>query len=153
MSRASSFLLASAPPTIRCICQAGKRAPIFPDNLPAVPPATSMPAAPLSAGHFNAATLCAHAGVPRRALHGAPGSKGRDTAPESHAPPLWQSSVFDFGTISDSLAALGGDGFAYRRMGNPNAEELETAVAALEGAEAGAALGSPGALSLVRMEG
>jgi cystathionine gamma-synthase len=52
------------------------------------------------------------------------------------AEPLYQTSVFDFDTIEDSDAPLGGrGGYCYSRYGLPNARSLELTVAALEGAE------------------
>jgi cystathionine beta-lyase/cystathionine gamma-synthase len=77
-------------------------------------------------------TLCAHAGPPRDGVG----------APRPHVASLVQASVFDFATIEDSLPAMTGDGYVYRRNGMPNADELGAAVAALEGAEAGLATGS-----------
>jgi cystathionine beta-lyase/cystathionine gamma-synthase len=53
-----------------------------------------------------------------------------------------QSSVFDFANLEDSLRAINGDGYVYRRNGMPNADELGRAVAALEGGEAGLATNS-----------
>ncbi len=79
-------------------------------------------------------TLCAHAGLPRRPTAGA--------APHSHVTPLYQVSVFDFASIEESLPALAGQGYAYRRYGVPNTDELGEAIAALEEAPAGVATGS-----------
>jgi cystathionine beta-lyase/cystathionine gamma-synthase len=60
----------------------------------------------------------------------------------SHVMPIYQHSVFDFGSIEDSLPALAGSGHVYRRLGVPNTEELANAVATLEAADAGLATGS-----------
>lgn len=82
---------------------------------------------------LDTATLCAHAGPPREPVV---------RAPHSHVTPLYQNSVFDFGSIDDSLPALSGDGYVYARLGLPNTDELGQAVAALEGADAGFATSS-----------
>jgi cystathionine gamma-synthase len=51
------------------------------------------------------------------------------------AEPLYQTSVFDFDSIEDADAPLGGaGGYVYARYGLPNARSLELTVAALEGA-------------------
>jgi cystathionine beta-lyase/cystathionine gamma-synthase len=76
-------------------------------------------------------TLCAHAGGPRATA-----------VPPSHVPPLYQQSVFDFPTIEASLGPLAGEGYVYRRIASPNADDLAATVAALEGAEDGIAAGS-----------
>jgi cystathionine beta-lyase/cystathionine gamma-synthase len=82
---------------------------------------------------FDVDTLCAHAGIPRTDGVG---------APRPHVAPLVQTSVWDFATIEDSLPAMTGEGYVYRRNGLPNADELGAAVAALEGAEDGIATAS-----------
>jgi methionine-gamma-lyase len=49
--------------------------------------------------------------------------------------PLYQTSVFEFSTIEESLPPLQrGEGYVYARYGMPNARSLELTVAALEGA-------------------
>jgi len=73
-------------------------------------------------------TLCAHGGWPRRMKAG-----------ETHVKPLYQNSVFDFPSIETSLPALQGDGYVYRRCGTPNADDLGSAIAVLEGGAAGLA--------------
>ena len=83
------------------------------------------------ASELSDATLCAHAGVPHRQ------TARVSSAPETHAAPLWQASVYDFRTIEESVLSLDGCGYAYRRGGNPNADELAAAVVALEGGESG----------------
>jgi cystathionine beta-lyase/cystathionine gamma-synthase len=51
------------------------------------------------------------------------------------AEPLYQTSVFDFDSIEESDAPLGGrGGYVYARYGLPNARSLELTLAALEGA-------------------
>ena len=77
------------------------------------------------------ATLCAHAGVPHRQ------APLVSSAPETHAAPLWQASVYDFRAIEESVSSLDGCGYAYRRGANPNADELAAAVVNLEGGESG----------------
>lgn len=83
---------------------------------------------------FSFATLCAHAGEPRSVDVGA--------GARSHVSPIYQQTVFDFPSIEGSEPALGGSGYVYRRNGMPNADELGSAVALLEGAEAGCATSS-----------
>lgn len=52
------------------------------------------------------------------------------------AEPLYQTSVFEFDTIGESIPPLvEGKGYVYARYGMPNARSLELTVAALEGAE------------------
>ncbi len=75
------------------------------------------------ANPLDSATLCAHAGPPRRPAR---------QVPFSHVTPLYQNSVFDFGSIEESLPALDGQGYVYARLGLPNTDELGQAVAALE---------------------
>lgn len=59
-----------------------------------------------------------------------PGLRGRPSAE-----PLWQTAVFDFPSIAESVAPLEGrGGYSYARYGLPNARTLELTVAALEGA-------------------
>jgi len=82
---------------------------------------------------LDTATICAHAGTPRR-----PPEK----APHSHVSPLYQNSVFDFGSIDASLPALAGNEYVYARLGMPNTDELGLGVAALEGTTAGFATSS-----------
>jgi cystathionine beta-lyase/cystathionine gamma-synthase len=80
-------------------------------------------------------TICARAGA-------ATSPPSTAAALHSHAPPLYQGSVFDFPSIEASLPALAGDGFVYRRLSSPNGAELEAAVAALEGGEGALATSS-----------
>ena len=97
---------------------------------------------PSEDGGLDAATLCAHAGVPQAPQAGDGG--------RAHVTPLYQTSVFDFATIDDSQPGLTGNGYAYWRNGLPNADELGAAVAALEGAEAGLATsGGMGAIAAI----
>ncbi|GAQ88546.1 methionine gamma-lyase [Klebsormidium nitens] len=91
-------------------------------------------------------TLAAHAGLPRKPLLGTQTAEV-STPPalpnNAHVTPLFQTSVFDFDSISSGLEQVVGQGaYGYGRMGLPNAHELGAAVAALEGAEAGVATSS-----------
>ena len=97
--------------------------------------AVDAPGAPRAAAFAAPATLCAHAGMPARLRQGV----GEGAAPmlKAHAAPLWQASVYDFHSVQESMAAFDGASMVYRRFGNPNADELGKAVAALEAAEAG----------------
>lgn len=79
------------------------------------------------------ATLCAHAGA---------SDAPTIVQSRSHSLPIIQHSVFDFPTIESSLPALAGEGYVYRRIASPNADELAAAVARLEGAERGLATSS-----------
>jgi len=77
-------------------------------------------------GH-KPATIAAHAG----------GSGAVDPT-RAHVQPLYQTSVFDFPSIADSVGALSGNGEpVYGRHGGPNSDELERAVAQLEHGQAG----------------
>lgn len=78
------------------------------------------------------ATMCAHAG------DGAPTT----VHCAAHSLPIIQHSAFDFPSIESSLPALAGEGYVYRRIASPNADELATAVARLEGADRGLATSS-----------
>ena len=102
------------------------------------------PASRLEPSSLAPATLCAHGGAPRSIDLGG--------GARAHVSPILQTTVFDFATIAESEPALGGDGYVYRRNGMPNADELGTAVALLEGAEAGQATSSGmGAVAAVAM--
>ena len=82
-----------------------------------------------SAERAGAGTTATESARGRRAK--APGDEvGRPTSE-----PLYQSAVFDFPTIAASEQAFLGEGYVYARMGRPNLESLEQAVAALEQAE------------------
>ncbi|WP_428263207.1 trans-sulfuration enzyme family protein [Haliangium sp.] len=95
------------------------------------PPSPPTPGRAARDDGFAPATVCAHAGPPRPVQD-----------PRAHVTPLYQTSVFDFASIDDSLPALDGQGYVYARDGLPNADELGAAVAALEGAAAGVATSS-----------
>jgi cystathionine gamma-synthase len=86
---------------------------------------------PPRAGEPQLATLAARAGGP------VPSEAAR---PSSEA--LVQSSVYEFASIAEAEAALGGDGYAYARNGLPNAASLERSLAALEGADGAVATAS-----------
>lgn len=91
-------------------------------------------------------TLAAHAGLPRKPLLGnqtAEVSTFPALSKNAHVTPLFQTSVFDFDSISSGLEQVVGQGaYGYGRMGLPNAHELGAAVAVLEGGEAGVATSS-----------
>ena len=90
-------------------------------NRPRVNPATS--------AATSAATTAAH-GVRAAASEAGPGVPS--------AEPLQPASVFDFASIEESDAPLGGGvggGWVYSRYGHPNARSLELTVAALEGTD------------------
>lgn len=91
-------------------------------------------------------TLAAHAGLPRKPFLGNQdcGRIGFPNLPQNaHITPLFQTSVFDFDSISSGLELVVGQGaYGYGRMGLPNAHELGAAVAALEGGESGVATSS-----------
>ncbi|KAJ7567374.1 hypothetical protein O6H91_02G144100 [Diphasiastrum complanatum] len=75
-------------------------------------------------------TLAAHAGLP--VSHSSAATKA------CKGKALWQASVYDFDSVVQSQSAS----YAYRRFNSPNGDELASAVAALEGAEAGLATSS-----------
>lgn len=80
-------------------------------------------------------TLAVHAG------------HGVDPATGAVAPPIYLSTTFERG-------ADGGypTGYSYSRAGNPNRAQLETALAAIEGAAAAAAFGSGSAATLAVLQ-
>lgn len=87
---------------------------------------------PPRAGEPHPATLAARAAR----VDGARGG-GR---PSSE--PLYQTAVYDFASIADADAALGGDGFVYARNGLPNAASLEQSLCALEAGDSALATAS-----------
>ena len=72
-------------------------------------------------------TRCAHAG------HDAPGLPGNVT---THAPPIYQTSGFEYPSHVEADAAANGELPLYTRDSNPTDDRLARAVADLEGAEA-----------------
>jgi cystathionine beta-lyase/cystathionine gamma-synthase len=97
---------------------------------------------------LSPATLAAHAGRPRKPFLVDQSSTSQAGNPHvipqnAHVTPLFQTSVFDFDSISSGLEQVVGQGaYGYGRMGLPNAHELGSAIAALEGAETGVATSS-----------
>jgi methionine-gamma-lyase len=80
-------------------------------------------------------------GISTRAIHG----RGRPHAPgEPLAPPIVTSTTFSFETTAEMGRVMSEEeyGFMYSRLRNPTVEELNGAVAELEGAEAAQAFGS-----------
>ena len=65
-------------------------------------------------------------------------------SPKPLTPPLYQSSVFVFDDLQRAGDVTGGleAGYSYARIGHPNADMFSAAVAALEGAKAGATAAS-----------
>lgn len=62
---------------------------------------------------------------------------------KSKVTPIYQTSAFTFEDLDDMEAYYHGEGnYLYSRVGNPNTDELGQAVAAIEGAPAGAAASS-----------
>lgn len=97
---------------------------------------------------LSPATLAAHAGRPRKPFLADQSSTSQAGNPlaiphNAHVMPLFQTSVFDFDSISSGLEQVVGQGaYGYGRMGLPNAHKLGSAIAALEGAEEGVATSS-----------
>jgi methionine-gamma-lyase len=80
-------------------------------------------------------------GISTRAIHG----RARPHAPgEPLAPPIVASTTFSFETTAEMSRVMTEEeyGFIYSRLRNPTVEELNGAVAELEGAEAAQAFGS-----------
>lgn len=71
-------------------------------------------------------TLCAHAGEHAPGLP--PGVR-------SHAPPLYQTSGFEYPSHAEAEAAARGELYLYSRDANPTEDRLAHAIAELEGAE------------------
>lgn len=71
-------------------------------------------------------TLCAHAGE-----H----APGIPLNVKSHAPPIFQTSGFEYPTHAEAEAAARGELYLYSRDANPTEDRLAHAVAELEGAE------------------
>jgi methionine-gamma-lyase len=82
--------------------------------------------------HEGLQTKAIHAGEPPEAAHG------------SLVTPLYLGTAFHFGSTERGAALFSGEeeGYVYTRWGNPTISVLERRVAALEGAEAGAATAS-----------
>jgi cystathionine beta-lyase/cystathionine gamma-synthase len=78
-------------------------------------------------------TRCAHAG------HDAAGLPANVT---THAPPIYQTSGFEYPSHVEADLAANGELPLYTRHGNPTDERLARAVADLEGAEAGCVFSS-----------
>lgn len=78
-------------------------------------------------------------GAGTTAVHGAHGARSGPLVT-----PIAQTSTFAFASAAELRRCLGGDAslYEYSRDGNPTLAELEQALAALEGAEAGLALSS-----------
>ena len=72
------------------------------------------------------ATLCAHAGE-----H----APGLPAGVRTHAPPIYQTSGFEYPSHAEAEAAARGEMYLYSRDGNPTEDRLAHAVAELEGAE------------------
>jgi len=84
-----------------------------------------------------------HLGLGTRAVHAA-----RESAPlgehgeRAHSPPLYQTTNFAYPDATAAGRAAAGDAFIYSRHGNPTTDALASAVADLEGAEAGLSFAS-----------
>ncbi len=72
------------------------------------------------------------------------GFEALSETPRPLTPPIYQSSVFVFDDLARAADVTGGasPGYSYARIGHPNADMLSAAVAALEGAGAGATAAS-----------
>lgn len=67
----------------------------------------------------------------------------RTLSEASKTTPIYQTSAFSFSSLEEVEAVYRGERrYIYTRSGNPNQEELATAVAALEGAESGVSAAS-----------
>jgi cystathionine beta-lyase/cystathionine gamma-synthase len=86
-----------------------------------------------SSSKKTTSTRCAHAG------HDGAGLPG-NVAP--HAPPIYQTSGFEYPSHLEADAAANGELPLYTRDGNPTDDRLARAVADLEGAEAGCVFSS-----------
>lgn len=73
------------------------------------------------------ATLCARAGA---------GGLELPAGVHPHAPPLYQTSGFEYGSHREAEAAANGEPYLYSRDANPTEDQLTRALAELEGAEA-----------------
>jgi cystathionine beta-lyase/cystathionine gamma-synthase len=77
-------------------------------------------------------------GLGTRAVRTARGAAALGPAGERpHTPPLYQTTNFTYPDAAGALRASQGGAFIYGRHGNPTTDALATAVADLEGAEAG----------------
>jgi len=72
------------------------------------------------------------------------GAGGSDPQTGAHAKPIYQTSTFAFRDADHGEALFKGTekGYIYSRLGNPTIQALEQEIAALEGAEVGAAFAS-----------
>jgi cystathionine beta-lyase/cystathionine gamma-synthase len=75
-------------------------------------------------------------GIDTRAVHPPPATV---PAQPPFAPPVYRTSVFQFGTAEEYADVLGdrAPGYVYSRIDNPTTDAFAAAVAALEGADAG----------------
>lgn len=81
------------------------------------------------------------AAIATRAVHA---GGGIDPATGAHATPIVHTSTFGYGSFARGERLFAGDeeGFVYARVGNPTSMAFESAVADLEGGEAGLAFAS-----------